>query len=125
MIKHAIPDNTDNTLNAAISVTEVKFALKQLKNKKTSGSDQLSNEILKSFGHLYSELFSSFLTKVFFENKFPKLWTTSLITLIFQKRSEVFSKQLHRNYSITHICRIKGCGGAGCPPPPTNNFRKT
>ena len=19
---------------------------------------------------------------------------------------------------ITHICRIKGCGGAGCPPPP-------
>ena len=23
----------------------------------------------------------------------------------------------------THICRIKGCGGAGCPP--TNNFRKT
>ena len=25
----------------------------------------------------------------------------------------------------THICRIKGCGGAGCPPPPTNNFRKT
>ena len=24
----------------------------------------------------------------------------------------------------THICRIKGCGGAGWPPP-TNNFRKT
>ena len=24
----------------------------------------------------------------------------------------------------THICGIKGCGGAGCPPP-TNNFRKT
>ena len=23
----------------------------------------------------------------------------------------------------THICRIKGCGGAGWPP--TNNFRKT
>ena len=28
-------------------------------------------------------------------------------------------------YVYTHICRIKGCGGAGCPPPPTNNFRKT
>ena len=25
---------------------------------------------------------------------------------------------------ITHFCRIKGCGGAGCPPP-TTNFRKT
>ena len=24
---------------------------------------------------------------------------------------------------ITQFCRIKGCGGAGCPP--TNNFRKT
>ena len=24
----------------------------------------------------------------------------------------------------TQFCRIKGCGGAGCPPP-TNNFRKT
>ena len=28
------------------------------------------------------------------------------------------------NIQITHICRIKGCGGAGWPPP-TNNFRKT
>ena len=26
-------------------------------------------------------------------------------------------------YLYTHICRIKGCGGAGWPP--TNNFRKT
>ena len=30
----------------------------------------------------------------------------------------------HHNREITHICGIKGCGGAGWPPP-TNNFRKT
>ena len=85
LIKHAIPDNTELSLNAAISVTEVTFALKQLKNKKASGLDQLSNEMLKSFGHLYPEFLSSFFTKVFFENKFPKLWTTGLITPIFKK----------------------------------------
>ena len=53
LIKRAIPDNTELSLNAAISVTEVTFALKQLKNKKASGLDQLSNDMLKSFGHLY------------------------------------------------------------------------
>ena len=41
LIKHAIPDNTELSLNAAISVTEVTFALKQLKNKKYRG-DPLS-----------------------------------------------------------------------------------
>ena len=85
LIKHAIPDNSELSLNAAISVTEVTFALKQLKNKKAPGLDQLSNEMLKSFGHLYPEFLSSFFTEVFFENKFPKLWTTGLITPIFKK----------------------------------------
>ena len=27
-------------------------------------------------------------------------------------------KFIHEFSHITHICRIKGCGGAGCPPPP-------
>ena len=85
LIKHAIPDSTELSLNAAVSVTEVTLTLKQLKNKKTSGLDQLSNEMLKSFVHLYPEFLSSFFTKVFFENKFPKLWTTGLITPIFKK----------------------------------------
>ena len=34
LIKHAIPFNTELSLNTTISVTEVTFALKQLKNKK-------------------------------------------------------------------------------------------
>ena len=41
--------------------------------------------MLESFGHLYPEFLSSFFTKVFFENKFSKLWTTGLITPIFKK----------------------------------------
>ena len=32
----------------------------------------------------------------------------------------------HLTIKYTQFCRIKGCGVAGCPPPPpTNNFRKT
>ena len=65
LIKHAIPDNTELSVNAAISVTEVTFVLKQLKNKKASGLDQLSNEMLKSFGHLYPEFLSSSSLKYF------------------------------------------------------------
>ena len=36
----------------------------------------------------------------------------------------------NKSYSIyvslhfTHICRIKGCGGAGCPPPPPIIFER-
>ena len=33
-------------------------------------------------------------------------------------------KGAETNNQTTHICRIKGCGGAEWPPP-TNNFRKT
>ena len=88
LIKHANRDNTDLSLNAAISVREVTFALKQLKNKKASGLDQLNNEMLKSFGHLYPEFLSYFFTKIYFENRFPKLWTTGLITPIYRKGSK-------------------------------------
>ena len=30
--------------------------------------------------------------------------------------NKFYSKSL--KHTSTHICRIKGCGGAGCPPPP-------
>ena len=39
-------------------------------------------------------------TKVFFENKFPELWTTGLITPIYKKGPKSFSKQLQRDYVI-------------------------
>ena len=57
LIKHAISDNTDLSLNAAISIRQVTFALKQLKNKKASGLDQLNNEMLKSSSSRIFELF--------------------------------------------------------------------
>ena len=36
----------------------------------------------------------------------------------------VTTSEIDLQTPYTHICRIKGCGGAGCPPT-TNNFRKT
>ena len=32
-------------------------------------------------------------------------------------------KVIHDVNEYTQFCRIKGCCGAGCPPPPPNNFR--
>ena len=36
-------------------------------------------------------------------------------------RSSIDQLRIIRN---THICRIKGCGGAGCPPPPPIIFER-
>ena len=84
-------DKTDLSLHATIFVTEVTFALKQMKNEKATGLDQLSNEMLKSFGHLYPEYLSSFFTKVLFK-KFPELWTTGLITPIYNEVQSLSQK---------------------------------
>ena len=44
-------------------------------------------------------------------------WFAHPIVLFSSVENEQYDKS-------TQFCRIKGCSGAGCPPP-TNNFRKT
>ena len=60
--------------------------------------------------------------------KFPKSVFAHILAKFkyFAKHFILTESPDHVLQIFSQFCRIKGCGGAGCPPPPpTNNFRKT
>ena len=76
---HLIHDDPDSFLNAPVSKDEINLVLKKLKNRKAAGLDQLSNEMIKTFGSLYTEFLSKLFSKILHEHKFPTLWITGLL----------------------------------------------
>ena len=49
--------------------------------------------------------------------KFPRLFKMTVNTKLYDERED-------QSLQNTHICRIKGCGGAGWPPPPPIIFER-
>ena len=76
---HLILDDPDSFLSAPVSKDEIILVLKKLKNRKATGLDQLSNEIIKIFGSLYTEFLSNLFSKILYEHTFPALWITGLL----------------------------------------------
>ena len=65
-----------------------------MKNRKAAGLDQLSNEMIKAFGSLYTEFLSKLFSKILHEHKFPTLWITGLLLPVHKKGP----KSLVKNY---------------------------
>ena len=91
---HLIHDDPDSFLNAPVSKDEINLVLKKLKNRKAAGLDQLSNEMIKTFGSLYTEFLSKLFSKILHEHKFPTLWITGLLLPVHKKGP----KSLVKNY---------------------------
>ena len=65
-----------------------------MKNRKAAGLDQLSNEMIKTFGSLYTEFLNKLFSKILHEHKFPTLWITGLLLPVHKKGP----KSLVKNY---------------------------
>ena len=83
---HLIHDDLDSFLNVPVSKDEINLVLKKLKNRKAAGLDQLSNEMIKTFGSLYTEFLSKLFSKILHEHKFPTLWITGLLLPVHIKK---------------------------------------
>ena len=82
---HLISDDLDSFLSAPVSKDEVILVLKKLKNRKAAGLDQLSNEMIKIFGSLYTEFRSNLFSKILYEHTFPTLWITGHLFPVHKK----------------------------------------
>ena len=69
-------------LEGKFSVSEIKFAIKQLKRGKASGSDAISNDIIKTSKSLITPILAVLFDKIVELKYFPKLWSFGLIVPI-------------------------------------------
>lgn len=72
-------------LDKDFTVEEVRMILNQLKNGKTPGPDDVSNEFLKDLPYCWVEYLTKLFNVVFDSGVVPGDWHTSEILLIFKK----------------------------------------
>lgn len=80
-----IRNNTDQILDAEITLEEVKIALKTCKLKKAPGSDGISNEFLKNLPDNWVLYIVILFNKIFKEQKVPESWTNIITKMIYKK----------------------------------------
>lgn len=78
-------DCSHTSLDKDFTVEEVRMILNQLKNGKTPGPDDISNEFLKELPYCWVDYLAKFFNAVFNSEVVPSDWCTSEISLIFKK----------------------------------------
>ena len=83
---HEIEENTTlpSELDKIISVSEIQKCIKNLKNRKAQGLDQISNEMIKYSQHVTIPLLHKLFNLILRSGIYPKQWTVGYITPIFK-----------------------------------------
>ena len=107
--KYVVPPlkytNTDTnkikfkTLNDTFTESEIKLALKNLKNKKSPGYDRISNEMLKCTNSHGIILLTTLFNKILKSGSFPPAWNYGLIKAI-HKGNDVFDPDNYRGITL-------------------------
>ena len=74
----------DESLNCAITYTEVKQMVSNLKVGKASGLDMLNAELLKSLNDRFIHVFVKLFNKILQTGEFPEEWSIGIIVLLFK-----------------------------------------
>ena len=70
-----------------VTLDEIKFHIRKTKNKKSSGNDGISNEILKDSNEEMFKLYKSLFNKIIGKEKYPANLNISLTQLIHKEGS--------------------------------------
>ena len=76
---------SDSSLNCQISETEVWEAIRELKNGKSCGTDQVFAEMLKATSSTAVPFLAKLFNSLFENSTFPKEWAKAIIVPIFKK----------------------------------------
>ena len=71
-------------LDYRVSFPELKHAIKKLKNKKSSYSDLIKNEMLKASYDYLSEVYLKLFNLILNNGIYPSIWSEGIITPIFK-----------------------------------------
>jgi hypothetical protein len=99
-----IDSDSENVLNRRIEEGEVKTAIKQMKNGKTPGIDNVINEYIKTPADLMTPLYVNLFNIILDNGVFPNEWLIGVIKPIFKNKG---NRLLPENYRpITLLCCI-------------------
>ena len=76
---------TDSTMTNVITLTELQNATKKLKQGKSAGLDQISNEMIICCVETYPEIFFNLFNSLVHYRVFPETWSQSIIVPIHKK----------------------------------------
>ena len=76
---------TDSTMTNVITLTELQIAIKKLKQGKSAGLDQISNEMIICCVETYPEIFLDLFNSLLHYRVFPETWSQSIIVPIHKK----------------------------------------
>ena len=90
-------------LDDEITVGEVKEALKNLKNNKAAGPDQLINEFYKNSSEVITPFLVKFFNHIFDKGLFPTEWTLSILQPL-HKKGDISDPDNYRGISLLNVC---------------------
>lgn len=101
-----IPKNNNNFYLIPTHVNEVKVIIQTLKNNKSTGSDGLSSETLKTISSIIAQPLATIFNNCFVSGYFPKCLKSALVIPVFKSGS----KEMINNYRpislISNIAKI-------------------
>ena len=98
-IKHILQQPYFSELDYSISVDELLNASKSLKNNKSAGLDQISNEMIKCSLPFLSKVFKNIFNASLCNQYYPECWKTGIIVNLF-KSGEVTNTDNYRGLTI-------------------------
>lgn len=89
-----------------ITTVEITHALKQMKNRKAPGEDQITSEMLKAGGRTLLEALRILTNKCMFEGKIPKKWKNAEV-IILHKKGDTTNIENYRPISLlSHLYKL-------------------
>ena len=97
-----IDENMNFDLNGPITEQEVLNAIDNLRNRKSSGPDNICSEMLKAAGKRATQFLTNFFNEIFNKGYYPREWGKSIIVPIF-KKGDITSPDNYRGISLSSI----------------------
>ena len=112
--KHKLPprlnhekDCDNQSINHDFNMRELENSLKQLKEGKSAGEDEIENSMLKNLPPITKQYLLDLYNKMWNENSFPNDWKSSIILPILKPGKEPTNPKNYRPISLTScICKL-------------------
>ena len=99
--QHRFPSSENNaSLNARITPDEILRGIKNLKNGKTSGLDNILNEHIKSTSNIFIPVYEKLFNIILDTGIFPEQWSTGCILPIYKSKGDLGDVKNYRPITI-------------------------
>ena len=90
------PENINNILNSPITEDEILCAVKNLKNNKASGYDNIVDEHIKHTIHMMMPIYCKLFYLILNTGKIPNSWSEGIILPIYKNKGSVSEPSSYR-----------------------------